>query len=128
MQLLAARRRVIPRDKGLNREFRRSKVVGEMDIIRHGWWQLLPTIWKRRSCAASAENSNRLAWLEPATPSRCSRWFAGRRRWAGMILALVGRGRSLRSATGRKGIGSLKRRFVLRRAKRLCSLLAPGQI
>ena len=40
---------------------------GGTGIIRRAWLRLPPTIWKRPSCAASAANWNRRAWLEAAT-------------------------------------------------------------
>ena len=46
-------------------------------------------------------------WQAAETRRRCSRWCARRRKWDGTILALAGRGRSLRSATGREDRGIL---------------------
>jgi hypothetical protein len=44
-----------------------------------------------------------------------------------MILALAGRERSLRSATGRKGVWIPHAFVILSEAENLCSLLAPAK-
>ena len=73
--------------------------VAGTDIVRRAWSQLPPTIWKKPSCAASAANWNRRAWPEPATCSRFSKSFAGRKKWAATILAPAAPARNSRSAT-----------------------------
>src|SRR5271155_5351665 len=82
-------------------EFRRNREVEGTEAVRRAWLRLPPTIWKRPSCAASAANSNRRAWQEPATCSQFNKSFAVRRKWAATILAPAVPARNSRSATGR---------------------------
>src|SRR5258708_39989273 len=82
-----------------NLECQRNWAVVETDIVRRGLWQLPPTIWKRLSCAANAENWNRPAWPAAATRSPCSKWSARRKKSAATILGPAGQARNSRSAT-----------------------------
>ena len=85
--------------KGPRRRFQRSMAGTATDGVLRRWFRLRPTNWKKPSCAASAANWNRRAWLAPETRRRCSRSCVGRKKWGGTILALAGQGRSTRSAT-----------------------------
>src|SRR3984957_10349463 len=74
---------------------------GTASVLR-AWFQLQPTNWKRLSCAARSANWSRPAWPAAAKQRRCSRSCEVRTRWVGTILARVGQGRNIRSATDRK--------------------------
>src|SRR5580698_6621792 len=75
--------------------------TGTASVLR-GWFQLRPTNWKRLSCVARSANWSRPAWPAAAKQRRCSRSCEVRTRWVGTILARVGQGRNIRSATDRK--------------------------
>src|SRR4030088_1129532 len=67
----------------------------------HRAWSLRPLMtWKKLSCGASAESSNRLAWLEAAISRLCSRLCAHKKKWDGMIPAPAALAKNIRSATG----------------------------
>jgi len=85
-----------------NRKSRRiaAAETGTVVVLRN-WSQLLPMNWKKPSCAASAANWNRRAWLEAGKRRRCSRSCAVRKKSAATILVLADPARSTRSATGR---------------------------
>src|SRR3984957_17902142 len=74
---------------------------GTASVLR-AWFQLPPTNWKRLSCAARSANWSRPAWPAAAKQRRGSRSCEVRTRWVGTILARVGQGRNIRSATDRK--------------------------
>ena len=61
--------------------------------------QLPSTSWKHSSSAARNASCRRRAWPEPTATPRRSRWFVGRPRSAGMILARADPGRNTRSVT-----------------------------
>src|ERR1700682_4996148 len=67
----------------------------------HRAWSLRPLMtWKKLSCGASAESSNRLAWLEAAISRLCSRLCAHKKKWDVMIRAPAALAKNTRSATG----------------------------
>src|SRR5215471_5922581 len=70
-----------------------------MAAALHAWFRPLPTNWKKPSCAANGASLSKLAWPTLEKRSRCSRWFAARRRSAATIPAPVDRARSTRNAT-----------------------------
>ncbi len=96
------RREANPQVTARRPEYRRNREVEGTDIVRRGWSQLPPMTWKKPSCAASAANSNKRAWPEPAMCSQCSRSFADRKKWAATILVPAAPARNSKSATARE--------------------------
>src|SRR5271169_6115240 len=106
MRGLEVRRR---RSRGRRRGFRRRGAETGTGGDLRVWFRPPRMNWKKISCGASAANLSRRGWLAAEKRSRYSRWCARRQKWGGTILALAGRGRSLRSATGRSAHGQRAR-------------------
>src|SRR5579872_1024152 len=102
MRAQVVRHRAAQQGRRRGREFRRNTAGMATDGVLRAWSRRRLTNWKKPSCAASAANSNRRAWLAPETHSKCSRWFAGRKKWGETILAPAGQERNIRSATARE--------------------------
>ena len=79
----------------------RHMVLTATADVHRGWCRPLPMNSKKPSCAASAANSNRHAWLARATHNPCSKSCAARKRSGGTIHVPAGQERNTRSATGR---------------------------
>ena len=67
----------------------------------HRAWSLPRLMtWKKLSCGANAESSNKLAWREAAISRLCSRLCAHKKKWDVMIPAPAALAKNIRSATG----------------------------
>src|SRR5438309_11739082 len=100
MRLLLAHSLVDQRDKARRQACPRSAAeMGTGGV--HRAWSLRPLMtWKKLSCGANAESSNRLAWLEVVISRLCSRLCAHKKKWDVMIPAPAALARNIRSATG----------------------------
>ncbi len=100
MRLLLAHNLVDRRDKARKKACPRNAAeMGTGGV--HRAWSLRPqTTWKKLSCGANAESSNKPAWREAAISRLCSRLCAHKKKWDVMIRAPAVLAKNIRSATG----------------------------